>query len=361
MCPYAYKLQWKPGKELPDTSWKEYYCRNPCVPVDFGTISSALESALQNNKSLRRRQHIWMRPGHYEMSQAVEMRRLSLGITIEKMELPSRSNLDDDDEDNCDNACSQDVVLFTGRTCNKPNEPLFKVAQGTLVLKQIRLQHFSAGVDIWSGNSAIHVAPSRGRRDSSGGDDEGRRPKAVVVLEQCEVTSSSGRGIVCADGGQVHLTDCHVHSCAATGIYLSGEQSFANVMRTDVTGNGIGNLLSGGIARGHSGIYLEEGTASILDCNVSLNTASGISIVSDQEQEVQEQQLTQQLTVANTDIVGNGNVPLDVDHVEMTDFLREGNQLAMFGTWRPRSSLLQGVAGTHQHDVVVEFEEYRGP
>lgn len=55
--------------------------------------------------------------------------------------------------------------------------------------------------------------------------------------------------------------------------------------RTDVVDNGVGNARNprGGVARGHSGIYVEQGLAKILDCNVSNNTLTGISAISTEQ------------------------------------------------------------------------------
>jgi hypothetical protein len=97
-------------------------------------------------------------------------------------------------------------------------------------------------------------------------------------LEHVKITSQSGRGIVCVDGGELILQDCAIYDCAATGLYIGGPESRASLQRSDVVRNGLG--MRRGIARGHSGIYLEQGFARVLDSNISYNTLTGVSAVS---------------------------------------------------------------------------------
>ena len=101
-----------------------------------------------------------------------------------------------------------------------------------------------------------------------------------MFLKSIEVLSHSGRGIVNIDGGFSSIRNCYVHDCAATGIYVGGPGTQAVLERTDVVRNGHGTCNSRGIGRGHSGVYLEQGTAVIRDCNISRNSLTGISAVS---------------------------------------------------------------------------------
>jgi hypothetical protein len=157
------------------------------------------------------------------------------------------------------------------------NEPAFRVKQGTLILQNVEIQHNSHGIDIWNGNAAIQVQPPVGED----GVPIRAGPRPCAMLENVKITSRSGRGIVNIDGGKVVIRGCAFHDCAATGIYVGGQGSQAEVERTDVIRNGVGNRSSRrGIAPGHSGVYLEQGTASIRDCNISFNTLTGISSVS---------------------------------------------------------------------------------
>ena len=131
--------------------------------------------------------------------------------------------------------------------------------------------------DIWNGNAAVQIQPFVGL------DYQQRMvlPTPSVVLDHVEITSASGRGIVNIDGGHVSILSCYIHECAATGIYVGGPGSRAVIESTDVVRNGNGNTQNRrGISRGHSGIYLEQGHAHVKDCNVSLNSLTGISAVS---------------------------------------------------------------------------------
>jgi hypothetical protein len=180
------------------------------------------------------------------------------------------------------------------------NEPAFRVKQGTLVLNNVEIQHNSHGIDIWNGNAAIQVQPQQGED----GVPLRRGPRPCAMLQSVKVTSRSGRGIVNIDGGKIVLRGCAFHDCAATGIYVGGQGSQAEIEHTDVIRNGIGNI-SGrrGIARGHSGVYLEQGVASIRECNISFNTLTGISSVSSDNSF---------LTLEDSDLALNGTFQLEM-------------------------------------------------
>ena len=54
---------------------------------------------------------------------------------------------------------------------------------------------------------------------------------------------------------------------------------------TDVVENEVGNSRNPrrGVARGHSGVYVEQGFAKLRDCNISQNTLTGISAISTEQ------------------------------------------------------------------------------
>lgn len=177
------------------------------------------------------------------------------------------------------------IILRTRRH----NEPAFLVRQGHLVLKDVEINHNCHGIDIWNGNSALQLQPSLPPEDAVA-PPLPEPPLPSATLERVKVTSQSGRGIVCIDGGNVVIRNCAVHDCAATGVYIGGPGGSRAVLeRTDVIRNGIGSRNrhhhrrrrgGGAIARGHSGVYLEQGHARIVDCNISHNSLTGISAVS---------------------------------------------------------------------------------
>jgi hypothetical protein len=168
------------------------------------------------------------------------------------------------------------LVMRSRRT----NEPMVRVRQGQIILVDIDLEHSCHGTDIWNGNAAIQIQPPVPeaedqvlRRDL--------RPRAS--LTRCRVKSKTGRGVVNIDGGHVDVVSCFIGGCAATGLYVGGPGSSATVQYTDVYNNGRGNPRRRGIARGHSGVYLEQGVAVLDDCLVAANTLTGISAVSSEK------------------------------------------------------------------------------
>jgi hypothetical protein len=195
-------------------------------------------------------------------------------VTFEKLNSPATSHLKSD----------TDVALVYDGL--KANYPLFCVEGGTLLLRDLRLVHQSTGFDLWAGNAAVQV--------------QARKRLAHVSMERCDVTSKSGRGIVVSNGGKLTLHQCNVHSCAATGIYMSGSNSTAKIASTDIIGNGNGRR---GLAGGHSGVYLQDGVASIHDSNISHNSSAGIYMVTREEW---------RLNLSDSDLVGNGALQLNL-------------------------------------------------
>jgi hypothetical protein len=156
-------------------------------------------------------------------------------------------------------------------------------------------------------------------------------------LQGVDVTSKSGRGIVNIDGGMAIIRNCYVHDCAATGIYVGGPGSNAVIEQTDVTHNGNGNKQRRGIARGHSGIYLEQGQALVRDCNISQNSLTGISAVS-QENAI--------LNLEESDLIANGAQQLEMPPngtlSRRRSLTRDNNVLAE-GFMRSRSGLVESI------------------
>lgn len=158
------------------------------------------------------------------------------------------------------------------------NEPMVRVRQGQMHMKNLDLDHASYGVDIWNGNAAVQIQPPPSEEEEPEPIPPQLRPRAS--LTNCRVKSKSGRGVVNIDGGHVDIDSCFIAGCAATGLYVGGPGSSAEVQRTDVFNNGRGNPRRRGIARGHSGVYLEQGKATLHECLVAANTLTGISAVS---------------------------------------------------------------------------------
>ncbi len=215
----------------------------------------------------------------------------------------------------------------------KQNRPLIHVQKGLLKMKNIDLVHYSVGTDIWSGNSTVQLQPQFNM--------EGRILPVVspdvpptAVLNRVDITSQSGRGIVSIDGGKCIVKKCRVHHCAATGLYVGGAGSEAVIEQSDIICNGNGNLLSPrGIARGHSGLYVEQGYARVVDSNVSNNSLTGISAISVDNA---------LLHVENSDLIGNGTLQLEMPPEGSRSFSRSisrNNVTRSRGSPRLRSGL----------------------
>jgi hypothetical protein len=308
---------------------------NPVVPTDYPTIHKALAVVSNGSKKKPRQSgnvRILVRPGRHYMPKVVTIHatRRTARIAVEAMRLPETCIRDDDSHDYSYDGSEGRLVTLVSHTSLR-NEPLFRVIRGKLMLKGLCLEHVSMGIDIWSGNAAIQVQSDDGEMTEA--PLPSTVAKAAVVLESVEVISSSGRGIVVLGGAHLHIKDSYIHDCAATGVYVGGSGSRAVLEAVDVTENGMGNLRVGGIVRGHSGIYIDQGVVSITDCNVSRNSSSGIAVISPDQTE---------LTLKKTDILTNGNTPIDI-HAGYAGLIvvHPDCQLAVIGPPHPaRSTIL---------------------
>jgi len=218
----------------------------------------------------------------------------------------------------------------------KRDEPLARVRQGTLRLKDVACVHNTHGTDIWNGNAAVQVQPPLDEAGEFPIETAPPHVSATAYVDSCDITSLSGRGLVAIDGGRATVTDSHVHHCAATGIYIGGPTSRATVRGTDVVRNGFGNSRHGrrGVSRGHSGVYLEQGMASLRDCNVSNNALTGISAVSADNA---------LLDVRDSDLVSNEAMQLEMPPAGSRSYRRsisKDNRIVQEGLSRARSGLI---------------------
>jgi hypothetical protein len=280
--------QWHEGDETPH-SWKDYYCQNPIVPTDFSSVRHAIKSATQaksqsQSKSIR----ILCRPGIHHISKAITLVDSNLNVSVETLRLPQnlyQSALE------AFTAQPTRAVLVQRRGTQYRNEPTIRVMNGAnLSLTNIAIHHYSAGRDIWRGNAAIHVCAPE--------STEEREKPALVCLNEVEVTSSTGRGIVlAANGASLDIQNSCIHSCAATGLFIAGDHTTTRIDRTDIVFNGRGNISRGGAVPGHSGVYIEKGDLLVSNCNVSTNIGCGISVLSPDEANVK---------VEDSDVALNG-------------------------------------------------------
>jgi hypothetical protein len=325
--------KWTPDQPEP-VSWKDYYMKNPVVPTDYPSIHAALAVVSNGSKKKSRQSgnvRILVRPGRYSMPEAVTVHatRRTTQIIVEAMKLPETCMPDDSSLAVFDRGDRR--VTLVSKTGLR-NEPLFRVLCGELVLRNLCLKHRSMGIDIWSGNAAIHVQLDNGEATVRA---RAVLTKAAALLETVEVVSHSGRGVVVLDGAHVHIKDSYIHDCAATGVYVGGHGSRAVLEAVDATDNGTGNKRVGGIAKGHSGIYIDQGVVSVTDCNVSRNSASGISFISPD---------MTQLTVKNTDLLRNGIRSIQLRGGDMNHLVIDPDcHLAFRGSFSPRSTILVAI------------------
>lgn len=230
------------------------------------------------------------------------------------------------------------IILKT----RKENTPIFHIRQGQMRLSKLNLLHDCTGTDIWNGNTAVQIQPRCN-------EDRHHRPiipkqphhSPSCIIEHSKVMSVSGRGIVAIDGSAASVRKCYIYKCAATGIYVGGRGSTATVRQTDIVENGIGNTSIGGrrnqrgrvIARGHSGVYLEQGLAVLRDCNISQNALTGLSAVSPSNAI---------LKISESDIMCNGTLQLELPAQGSNSFAKAksiNNTISADGQPRCRSGL----------------------
>lgn len=307
-------MQWKDGDEVP-RSWREHYIFHPCVPCDYASIDRALSIATNDRNEQNHSICVLLRPGKYVLNQPINIQaEQHVQVKVKTMDMPeSFLSLEDGafknlskgrrrvdkirkylscrtvevedfdgfhrgsfDSDSISEIGFSNNIATLEFKSNGTNEPLFRICKGNCVLKNLKLNHISQGIDIWNGNAAVHIQPFESDEMSTM-----TSPSTTALLDHVEITSGSGRGIVNCEGGNLSLRHCYIHDCAATGVYVGGNGSQVNMEHTDVLRNGIGNTYHRrGIGRGHSGIYLERGTADIIDSNISENILTGITAVS---------------------------------------------------------------------------------
>jgi len=199
-------------------------------------------------------------------------------------------------------------------------------------ISNLNMIHNCNGIDIWNGNTVIQSQPQFFDNRPIIPQNSDKMPHAII--DNSSLTSLSGRGIVAIDGGTLTVRKCRILDCAATGVYVGGPGSAATVEDSDIIRNGNGNVRNRrGIARGHSGVYLEQGVAVLQSCNVSNNSLTGISAIS---------QTNAKLTVKDSDLVGNGTVQLEMPPAGSASRQRSvsvNNNISAEGEGRSRSGL----------------------
>jgi len=362
--------KWKGGDETP-SCWKDYYRYNPCVPIDFPSIARALASATAHKHLQNRSVRVLLRPGSYILREPITVEaNHAVNVTVETMCLPEsfhrfieypkdekpkkrkkslrkllscRSvDIVEDEEPPMEFSEPSAVSFMTlGQRravltlrCRKHNQPVVKVRRGSCILRNLELRHISDGLDIWNGNAVVQIQPLLS-------PDEVPIPVApmpTAFLDHVDITSESGRGVVNIDGGNLTLRHCHIHDCAATGVYVCAASSELTMEHSDIVRNGGGNRKHGrGIARGHSGIYLEQGLAEIFDSSISQNCLTGISAVSP---------VNAILHLSESEFVSNGTIQLDMPDIGTTAHRKSSTRevyTSNSGSPRSRSALAMAM------------------
>jgi Right handed beta helix region len=188
-----------------------------------------------------------------------------------------------------------------------------------------------------NGNAAVQIQPlTPPKRTRS----EGGRLLPSATLQEVEVISHSGRGIVINDGGNVTIRMSYIHDCAATGIYVGSHHCQLTLEHSDLISNGHGNQLAAsvrasGVSPGHSGFYLENGNATLHQVNISNNSSCGVSVSSAESR----------LMLDHSDVVANG-YSNQVEVAFGSEQMGSSNHVAKSGLVKVRSRLgLQSCCG----------------
>eukprot|EP00978_Attheya_sp_CCMP212_P029389 scaffold104279_cov54-Attheya_sp.AAC.2 len=187
------------------------------------------------------------------------------------------------------------IVLKT----RKPNQPIIHVRCGVFRMNRVTLAHECTG-------TAVHVQPPCTFQGNAIQID---RPnvRPTCYLSHVDIASNSGRGVVVIDGGAAHLKSCHIHHCAATGVYIGAPSSMATMERTDL---------------------------KVRDCNISHNALTGLSVISRQDA---------LLVMEHSDLVSNGNIQLEMPPAGTLSYnssVTRNNRISQRGVGRTRSGLV---------------------
>ncbi|CAB9512307.1 expressed unknown protein [Seminavis robusta] len=345
MCEELYK--WKEGDEEPSCSWREFYTQNPCVPTDYSNLADAVaaicpsrneildddddmdDDLSYNGKRLDLpTRTIWLRPQEHRLQESLLLDTRHANVTLETMRTTTKKK----------QRPLASLLLQTRRR----NKPLIHIAAGHVTLRKLRLGHYCGGFNLWNGNAAVQIQPIVPPPPANNLLLEPEQPTALpsATLQEVEVISHSGRGVVINDGGNVTIAKSYIHDCAATGIYVGSHDCDLTLEYSDLIANGHGNQLAAsvrasGVSRGHSGFYLENGNASLRQVNISNNSSCGISVSSSESK----------LLLDHSDVVANGHAN-QVEVAFGSQQMGSSNNVAKTGLVKVRSRLgLQSCCG----------------
>ena len=270
---------------------------------------------------------IWLRPQEHRLHESLILQATEANITLETM----KTSMDDPTGTSKRRHPLASLLLQTRRR----NKPLLHIAAGQVTLRRLRLGHYCGGFNLWNGNAAVQIqplpSPATEAQEHEPIPDASRLPTAT--FHEVEVISHSGRGVVINDGGNIAISHSYIHDCAATGIYVGSNKCNLTLDHSDVISNGHGNQLAAsvqasGVSRGHSGFYLENGNATLTDCNITNNSSCGISVSS----------AASRLIMNHSDVVANGHSN-QVEAAAGSQQLGVSNNVAKTGLVKVRSRL----------------------
>ena len=376
--------KWHTGEAIPKC-WLRHYKNSPIVPIDYSTIEHAYRH-FDSIESMDDPVRILLRSGNYSLQdtlriddgteiiiESVSSHRKRMSSVSSKL-CSKRLRIENYDQQHSSylKDGATDDVTITLHTL-KPNQPLIRVQRGKVILRGLNFSHDSSGVDIWNGNSVIQVQPStvpsltenyRRQNLDNLTDLVSNRylvSHAKVVVDNCSLTSFSGRGVVAIDGGFARIKHSYIHNCAATGIYIGNPHltGGAHISNCDILSNGFGSRseMSNGnfrnrgvISRGHSGIYLEQGALKMSSCNVSKNSLTGLSCVSE---------INCQLQCEDSHVLFNGNGAIDLPGFHSLSYRNcslSNVQTSVPDSWNDRDDIERDssflIGGTIKSDVL---------
>mmetsp|Transcript_6945 Transcript_6945/g.14961 ORF Transcript_6945/g.14961 Transcript_6945/m.14961 type:complete len:550 (-) Transcript_6945:3297-4946(-) len=295
-----------------DNCFRQFYYRNPCVPIDFTTITEALKfcprAPVQNvfpqsevGVFYSNISTVVLMPGVYHERIRIEGEKWAVGGGARAIAIRAAFPFIGAAIVHYDCASRQGEGDFL------QNEPCISISTVdasdveraiAVRLSHLAILHSTPGADIWGGNTAVWVDGAR----------------AQVTVDSCVLQSDTGRGIVVTNQAELQMFRSSIANCAATGFYLGDWGSRARIVRCNILNNGFGAKIGrheqngeehdfpndtgnrlAGVGRGwglphgrtslqfvppgHSGVYIESSTAFLDDNLIAGNSLTGLSVV----------------------------------------------------------------------------------
>lgn len=195
--------------------YRQYYYRNPCVPIDFDTINEALKRCPRSGANpfpIQDQERFYsdegtvvLMPGAYRERITIHGQPLVEGRPFKSLTIraafPSVGASLVHYERSRSHVKNQSAITITTRNNNASE---LEDTGISVKLSYLQILHATPGADIWNGNTAIMV-------DGFG---------AQVTIDSCKIQSDSGRGLVVTNKAELQMTRSSIVDCAATGFYV---------------------------------------------------------------------------------------------------------------------------------------------